>query len=231
MSVRQVYHYVYIITNTVLNKYYIGSRTSNVEPYQDLGVTYFSSSTDSAFMEDQKANYQNYRYKVIAVLADREKANKLESKLHRIHDVKNNKQFYNKANAASHFYDWWSEEAKTSQSNRMKGERNPMYGKSFSENHKTKLALSRMGKPRPETFKQQMSVIMTGTSNPNAKKANIYDYKTNELVASNVCIRDWCKNTKYTHSGLHKTARADRTLNSSSKNPLHHKGLYAQYIT
>lgn len=230
MSVQQVYHYVYIITNTVLNKYYIGSRTSKVLPDKDLGVLYFSSSTDSSFIEDQRTNYHNYRYKVIATLASREAANKLESKLHYIHDVKNNKQFYNRANAAGHFYDWWSEEAKANHSERMKGEKNPMFNKKFSEEHKRKLALSRTGKPRPEKFKTKLSKLMAGVNNPNSKKANIYDYVTNELVASAVCIKDWCKNTKYTPSGLHKTARADRSLSSSSKNPLHHKGLYAQYI-
>ena len=226
-----MYHYVYIITNTVLNKYYIGSRTSNITPDKDLGIIYFSSSTDKSFIEDQKTNCQNYDYKVIAILDTRKKANELESKLHFIHDVKNNSKFYNKANATESFFDWWSDEARSCSAERVKGKNNPMYGKNFSESHRHKMSLSKIGKPRPEQFKKQMSVIMSGADNPNAKKANIYDYYTDNLIAVAVCIRDWCKNTKYTPSGLHKTAASDRALSSSSKNPLHHKGIYAQYVS
>ncbi len=50
------YHYVYRITNTVLRKHYYGSRTSKIRPNLDLGVIYFSSSTDKNFLKDQKLN-------------------------------------------------------------------------------------------------------------------------------------------------------------------------------
>ena len=36
------FHYVYRITNIVENKHYYGSRTSKINPYDDLGKKYFS---------------------------------------------------------------------------------------------------------------------------------------------------------------------------------------------
>lgn len=48
------YHYVYRITNTQTKMHYYGCRSSNVEPKLDLGVKYFSSSTDREFMLEQK---------------------------------------------------------------------------------------------------------------------------------------------------------------------------------
>ena len=60
------YHYLYRITNLVENKHYYGIRTSkDTLPHQDLGVKYFSSSTDKDFIQDQKDHPENYRYTVV----------------------------------------------------------------------------------------------------------------------------------------------------------------------
>ena len=47
-------HYVYRITNKVENKHYYGCRTTKLEPKDDLGSKYFSSSKDKSFIKDQK---------------------------------------------------------------------------------------------------------------------------------------------------------------------------------
>ena len=39
-----MYHYVYRITNKILNKHYYGKRSSKLSPELDLGKKYFSSS-------------------------------------------------------------------------------------------------------------------------------------------------------------------------------------------
>ena len=46
-----MYYYVYRITNKLLNKHYYGSRGSKIEPKLDLGIKYFSSSTDKNFIK------------------------------------------------------------------------------------------------------------------------------------------------------------------------------------
>ena len=101
MNTDQLYHYTYIITNVVENKYYIGCRSCAVRPENDLGVRYFSSSKDTNFIQDQKTNPQNYKYKILARFESRELAIRLEIKLHNIHDVAVNPRFYNKAKQTS----------------------------------------------------------------------------------------------------------------------------------
>ncbi len=92
------YHYLYRITNLVENKHYYGIRTSrnDILPHQDLGVKYFSSSTDKNFIKDQKEHPENYRYKVIIVSDSRKKVANLEIKLHNKFNVGVNNNFYNK---------------------------------------------------------------------------------------------------------------------------------------
>lgn len=101
MNTKQVYHYVYIITNTMLNMYYIGYRHTSLLPVEDLGIKYFSSSKTKEFIADQKNNPQNYKYKVIAVFDCKYKALALEIKLHELHNVDKNPKFYNKAKQTS----------------------------------------------------------------------------------------------------------------------------------
>lgn len=91
-------YYVYRITNTVLNKHYYGYRSCKIDPKEDLGKKYFSSSRDKEFIKDQKQNPLNYKYKIIKLFSTKKEAIIFESKLHTKFDVKNNSFFYNKAN-------------------------------------------------------------------------------------------------------------------------------------
>ncbi len=89
-------HYVYRITNKILGKHYYGYRKA-LDPYKDLGIKYFSSSSDRAFIEDQKNNPSNYKYKIVQIFNDSSNALELEIKLHRKFNVSGNDRFYNKA--------------------------------------------------------------------------------------------------------------------------------------
>lgn len=100
-----MYYYVYRITNTSIKKHYYGKRTSKIPPRADLGIRYFSSSSDKAFITDQKINPQNYRYKIVAVYTTAEKASEKEVKLHNKFDVGVNPSFYNKAKQTSTGFD------------------------------------------------------------------------------------------------------------------------------
>jgi hypothetical protein len=60
------------------------------------------------------------------------------------------------------------------------------------------------------------------------KRANIYCFKTDKLIASNVVIKEWCrKNNTYDASSLSKTARFDPNKPPSMGNRCHHKSIYA----
>ncbi len=109
MSTEQVYHYVYRITNTLIKKHYYGVRSSSIEPKEDLGKQYFSSSCDANFIKDQKDSSQNYRYKVVFICTSRNQANELEINLHAKFNVAINPSFYNKANSTSSKFFYTSE--------------------------------------------------------------------------------------------------------------------------
>lgn len=96
-----MYHYVYRITNILINKHYYGKRSSKIHPKEDLGVKYFSSCGDKAFINDQKDNPQNYKYKVVFTYDTAQKALAKEIYLHNYFEVAKSLNFYNKAKQTS----------------------------------------------------------------------------------------------------------------------------------
>ena len=60
-----MFFYVYQIVNKLNNKRYIGSRTSNIPPEEDLGYRYRSSSHNKKFIEDMNKNPTCYKFEVI----------------------------------------------------------------------------------------------------------------------------------------------------------------------
>lgn len=95
------HHYVYQITNKLTNKSYIGKRTSQVKPEEDLGFFYKSSSTDVNFMNEQKQHPENFTYKVLKEFNTSKEAIEYEIILHEKYDVSNNTLFYNKSKQTS----------------------------------------------------------------------------------------------------------------------------------
>lgn len=91
-----LFHYNYRITNLILRKHYYGSRSSKILPQLDIGVKYFSSSTNKEFISDQKTNPNNYKYKVVKVHKNRKDTILYEIKLHQKCKVNTNQSFYNK---------------------------------------------------------------------------------------------------------------------------------------
>jgi len=65
------FHYVYRISNILLDKHYYGYRKTQNDPILDIGIKYFSSSKDKEFIKDQKKNPQNYKYKIIRIVGVR----------------------------------------------------------------------------------------------------------------------------------------------------------------
>ena len=166
MSTEQVYHYVYRITNVMLNKHYYGVRSSSVEPKEDLGKQYFSSSCDANFIKDQKDSPQNYRYKVVFICTSRNRANELEINMHVKFNVAINPSFYNKANSTS----------------------------------------------------SKFLYALEGIDRYNAKLVNVYksvSAQENILIAENVVLRKFCRDTKSTlnlsQGTLNATIRYEKT--------------------
>lgn len=91
-------HYVYRITDTTSNTYYYGSRVTTLDPYNDLGHIYFSSSTLKEFINRQKLHRDLFRYKIIKTFDNAGDAIIFESFLHQYFDVVSNTKFINLSN-------------------------------------------------------------------------------------------------------------------------------------
>ena len=205
MNTEQVYHYVYRITNTVLNKHYYGKRSSKIKPELDLGIKYFSSSKDKQFKNDQKSNPQNYTYKIIVRCKTPVKALHYEVRLHNIFNVAINPAFYNKAKQTSTKF------STSGVASWIKGKKH------------TKETISKMSKAKKDVYK--------GALGNNAKLANLYDYTTGELLFSSINIADWCRqNPRFAPSSLYRTATCDRAIKSSVNNRHHDKNICALYL-
>jgi hypothetical protein len=96
-----MFHYVYQITNKINGKIYIGSRTSNIEPANDLGKKYFSSSKDKEFQKEQRENPENFIYEVLSIYNNKDDMLNEEIRLHNLYDVGKNPNYYNKSKQTS----------------------------------------------------------------------------------------------------------------------------------
>ena len=203
-----LHSYVYRITNIITKMHYYGMRSCICSPLEDLGLKYFSSSKDKKFIQDQKTNKCNYKYKIISVYGTKEKALEKEIRLHNKFNVDINPKFFNKAKQTS-----------TKFCCSVSGSAHPNYGKPVSVEAKQKMSTAKKG-------------LYNGAKGSNAKKAIIYNYFDGTIIAENVNIVEWCgMNKEYTPASLYLTASADRTLPSTAKNKHHHKGICALYLT
>ena len=91
------FHYVYRITNIKEKMYYYGVHSCNCLPKEDIGIKYYSSSSLDWFIQDQKINKQDYKYKIVKLFPTRDEANKYELLLLYKFKVTKNEKFYNKA--------------------------------------------------------------------------------------------------------------------------------------
>lgn len=263
-----MYYYVYRITNIIEKKYYYGKRTSIKPPKEDLGILYFSSSKDSAFVSDQKKNPHNYIYKIVKICETNKEALNLEIKLHHRFDVGKHTSFYNKSKQTSAGFDTsgikLSEEHRKQIGVSLKGRKlseelkqkikenkKPLSietrlrmgqhrkGVVTSEETKQKISAAKLGCKRSKESCGKQADTITSRGNPNAKPINILNYYTNEYVAKDVLITEWCKNTKYLSTMLMETKKRDTTKaycfssrkrNTPEYNPLHYKGLYVELV-
>jgi len=192
-------HYVYRITNIKLNKHYYGTRSSKINPSEDIGHIYFSSSSDKLFIKDQKINPSNYKYKVVYIHLTRKKALQQEVKLHQKFDVGLNESFYNKSKQTSTKFDTTgnsyrkgykcSEETKLKISKANKGKKCSLEtkkklsekrrGMKFTEEHKQNLSKSRKGQALSEETKKKLSKAKMGNSPSEETKKKMAKIRSN----------------------------------------------------
>jgi len=99
------YHYTYCVTEIATNRMYIGARSSKVQPIDDIGVKYFTSSFDKDFRHNFKSKPELYKCEILGVYANRKDAILNEIKLHNKNCVATNTNFINRVKQTSVGYD------------------------------------------------------------------------------------------------------------------------------
>lgn len=199
----QKYHYVYRITNIKETKHYYGTRSSNCLPHEDLGFKYFSSSKDRDFIQDQKSNPENYKYKIIRICKTRKEALNLEIELHEKFNVGVNESFYNRAKQTSTGWDTsgmrFSEEEKD---RRYRGKPSPMKGKKMTEESKQK-----MRKPKSKEHIEKIKLNRRFQKVCNNAIMKIYDQNDNLIytVPLEVSFEKFCEEHNLPFRSLKKS--------------------------
>jgi hypothetical protein len=151
------YNYVYRITNKILNKHYYGVRGCNVAPKLDLGIKYFSSSSDKDFRDDQKNHPENYKYKIVRICSTRKKADALEIKLQEKFNVGKSESFYNRATRTSMGFDR-TDINHTLESRKKMSEA----AQNRSEEYRQKMSEAKKGVPKSPEHRLKISEAKTG---------------------------------------------------------------------
>lgn len=194
-------HYTYRITNLIENKHYYGSRTCDCNPIKDLGIKYFSSSSDKKFVKDQKLNPENYKYKVIKTFKTRKEAIQFEIKLHNYFNVGINESFYNKVKQTSTGFDTTGIPI--------------CLGRILSDKTKEKISKGNKGKQITEETKRKISKALQNTrrnftsehkkklSKSNIGKVICKNKTTNEII----CVNQDEFNKNNELIGIHKNRK------------------------
>lgn len=153
------FHYVYRVTSLVESKHYYGSRTSLKPPVEDIGIEYFTSTTDKKFKKEFKNNPSQFKLKIISEHRTREEALFYEIKLHTRFKVDKNPNFYNRARVTSTGF--CTEGITPTQETREKMSI-AQTGKILSEETKLKISKSGKGKKRSEDSKLRYSKAKKG---------------------------------------------------------------------
>ena len=158
-------HYTYNIINKTNGKYYIGMRSSEVNPVEDIGINYFGSSKNEEFRQALKEDKSNFIYKVIETYDSREDAYKGEERIHQKINVSKDPASYNIQNSGYNGFDRlgkpMSEEVKQKMINtlkeRYKNTTHHSKGSKMSEEAKRKIGLATLGRKHSEESKKKMS--------------------------------------------------------------------------
>lgn len=105
-------------------------------------------------------------------------------------------------------------------------------GAKLSKEHCEAISKANKGRKLSDRHKKKMLGKNVGHKSGKAKPVNLYDFYTDELVAEDVVIREWCRENGFinAHTGLYASLRADHTKPSSKTNVRHSKGIYARYV-
>lgn len=166
-------YYIYITTNLINNKKYIGQH------YGELQDSYLGSG--EIFKKAlEKYGKDNFKKEILEICDSYESMNVAEKKWIAIYDAVHNPNFYNIAtggfnsNPVAGLTKEQEQQRRQRISNSLKGSKNPMWGI-----HMAKEQHPLYGKHHTEEAKQKMSLAKKNGKSPTARKVAIYDENNN----------------------------------------------------
>ncbi len=150
------YGVIYLITNNINGKVYIGQTTSDIPKSRWNGHIYCARHNVATYYFGnaiKKYGADNFTFEIIKNCTDQEDLNYWEKYYIDYYDSRNRKKGYNTKEGGSHGKH--SEETKEKL-------RKINIGKILSDEHKLKLSLAHLGKTHSKEGKEAMSKIMTG---------------------------------------------------------------------
>lgn len=158
-----IHHYTYKIINKLTGQYYIGRRSCNKSPTEDIGVCYFSSSSNKEFIKLQKTQSHLFEYQILKVFDNKHAMILSEILLHAIWQVKDDPLSINKVNATDSKFDCtglkWTLAKRLAHSKRHTGKR-------LSEQHKINIGKSNKGLTREDITCERISRANKGKAKP-----------------------------------------------------------------
>ncbi len=182
-------HYVYRITNIDKHKHYYGTRSTDISPINDIGKKYFSSSVDKDFVNEQKENPNNYKYKIIKVFDNRKNAIELEIKLHKRFDVASNTSFYNRSRQVSTGFDTTGTTYSHKESTKQKIKKSRAK-QIFSDNDKLKMSLSNIEYKKIHGHGKKAFVV------------NVFDNDDNLVFTSKGTLKEDCEQQGLSYNAI-----------------------------
>lgn len=186
---------IYKATNLINGKVYIGQTTKSLEERKAYHKRDAKRINTYFYRAINKYGWENFKWEILEDdISTREDLDDREKYYISLYDSFDNKEKgYNTQSGGCHFE--VTEEEKRSRSERVKGEKNPMYGKPgtwlgkhFTEEHKKNLSKSLSGKKHPTT---------AGGNNPSARK--VINLSTMEIFN---CMKEACEKYDITANSL-----------------------------
>jgi hypothetical protein len=157
--------------------HYIGCRSCDVDPLDDLGIRYFTSSKDSLFKFEFKKNPSDFELDIIGNFKNRKEALESEILWHKVYDVGRNPKFWNKAIQTSTGFDITG--------NKEVALKIGIANKGKIRTDEARAKMSKAGKARifTDEHKAKLSEAKKGINNPMFGKKHTAEWKNKQSKA------------------------------------------------
>lgn len=213
------FHYIYIIKNTINNKFYIGKRTCHCPVWKDK----YMGSGVYLIKAQNKYGIENFEKEVIEICETEQKAYERERYWINKYNAVENDKFYNLVDGGHGFTSKDNKRIRENMTleqiqewNRKVGESHK--GKKLSGEHKKKLSESHKGKKISEETKKKLSEAKKGENNPmyGKKFSEEYKKKLSQVHKGKTLSEETKKKLSQVHKGRQFSEESKRKMKENN---------------